>query len=390
MNEEILISIVVPVYNVEDYLRKCIESILNQTHKNLQIILIDDGSTDNSGAICDEYAVKDSRIEVIHKPNGGVTSARKAGLDLVRGNYVGFVDSDDWIDSNMYEEMLNNLIKTGADFVHTGIIDEKNGIEKYICDFEEQIVYTPKDDKELWKSYMNLNKDFAINSYLYTKLFKKNIIVPSFKDVADDICFGEDRIAITECLLKSRSVSFLKKAYYHYVRREGSATFIHGSTGIIWTAKMYEEMIKRFKKYNEYENVKQILESALTIRILDEIINNPLYQNKIITYTPKNLSELYGKRIIIYGAGKVGYQYYRQLCAYSKIQVVDWVDKDFAAYNYEEREVNPLSNINNLEYDLILIAVKSKSLSEQIMNDLSEMGVDKNKMRWYEPTRLTQ
>ena len=102
LNREPKISVIVPVYKVEPYLRKCLDSIINQTYRNLQIILVDDGSPDNCGAICDEYASKDSRIEVIHEENGGVSAARNAGLKLAAGDYIGWVDSDDWIEPDMY------------------------------------------------------------------------------------------------------------------------------------------------------------------------------------------------------------------------------------------------------------------------------------------------
>ena len=97
-----LISVIVPVYNVEEYLDRCIESIVNQTYKNLEILLIDDGSTDNSYNICDKWAKKDNRIKVVHKENGGVSSARNVGLDVATGDYIGFVDSDDYISIDMY------------------------------------------------------------------------------------------------------------------------------------------------------------------------------------------------------------------------------------------------------------------------------------------------
>ena len=104
--EKFQISIIVPIYNVEKYVRQCIESIINQTYKNIQIILVDDGSTDTSGLICDEYASIDDRIEVIHKKNGGLDSARKAGIAIASGKYVGYVDGDDWIEPFMYERMV--------------------------------------------------------------------------------------------------------------------------------------------------------------------------------------------------------------------------------------------------------------------------------------------
>ena len=110
-----LISIIVPVYNVEKYIRRCINSILNQTYQYLEIILVDDGSTDNSGLICDKYAHMDNRITVIHKKNGGLSSARNTGIDIAKGAYIGFIDSDDWIAPETYEVLYRNLVHYDAD-----------------------------------------------------------------------------------------------------------------------------------------------------------------------------------------------------------------------------------------------------------------------------------
>ena len=109
------ISVVVPVYKVEPYLRKCLDSIVNQTYRDLEIILIDDGSPDNCGRICDEYAERDARIRVVHQENSGLSAARNAGLKLVSGSYIGFVDSDDWIEPDMYSYLLGNALEYQAD-----------------------------------------------------------------------------------------------------------------------------------------------------------------------------------------------------------------------------------------------------------------------------------
>lgn len=116
------ISIIVPVYKVEPYLRKCLDSILAQTFTNFEVILVDDGSPDNSGKICDEYAIKDSRVRVIHKENGGLSSARNAGIDIAQGKYLGFVDSDDYIAEDMYEVLYENLKFYDADISSVEII----------------------------------------------------------------------------------------------------------------------------------------------------------------------------------------------------------------------------------------------------------------------------
>lgn len=117
MRKRSKISVIVPVYNVEKYLSKCVESILNQTYKDIELILVDDGSLDNSGNICDNYAKNDNRIKVIHKENGGLSSARNAGLDIASGEYISFVDSDDWIDENTYEELVKKIVTTNADII---------------------------------------------------------------------------------------------------------------------------------------------------------------------------------------------------------------------------------------------------------------------------------
>ena len=124
-----LISIIVPVYKVEKYLRRCIDSILAQTYQNIEVLLVDDGSPDNSGAICDEYADKDSHVRVFHKPNGGVSSARNLGLMEAKGQYIGFVDADDYIDKTMYEVLLDNLLQEQADIsICSYNQEDKNGV----------------------------------------------------------------------------------------------------------------------------------------------------------------------------------------------------------------------------------------------------------------------
>lgn len=122
-----LISVIIPIYNVSAYLERCIESVVRQTYRHLQIILVDDGSTDRSGEICDEWEKRDGRIEVYHTLNRGLVRARKFGLDKSRGGYVCFVDGDDYIDTNMYEELSEQIVKHDADFVHSGYIEERGG-----------------------------------------------------------------------------------------------------------------------------------------------------------------------------------------------------------------------------------------------------------------------
>lgn len=137
-----LVSVIVPVYNVEKYLARCLDSIINQTYTNLEIILVDDGSKDSSGQICDEYAAKDQRIKVIHKQNGGLSSARNAGLDIASGSYIEFVDSDDWIDKDTVKENLELIINENSNVVffnHYQVFDD----HIYECELLKEVALTP-------------------------------------------------------------------------------------------------------------------------------------------------------------------------------------------------------------------------------------------------------
>ena len=170
-----LISVIIPVYNVEKYLRKCLDSVCNQSYKRLEIILVDDGSTDGSGAICDEYAYTDKRIRVVHKENGGLSDARNVGLDHATGQYIGFVDSDDFIEFDMYEKLYTACVLWGADISLCGkrIVNENGCIvsEKNIVDAET--LYTSKEaicSLLTWKSCDSAAWDKLYSANLFLKI----------------------------------------------------------------------------------------------------------------------------------------------------------------------------------------------------------------------------
>lgn len=209
-----LVTVIVPVYKVEKYLGKCVDSILNQTYSNLEIILVDDGSPDNCGALCDNYAIKDKRVIVIHQENKGLSEARNAAIDIASGEYITFVDSDDWIDLNFIEYLSNLLIKEKAQIAVTSLINV----------FEDGT--TQKNTNE--SSLIKLNKIEALSCYLFNgyltpcacgKLYKK--------DLWDNIRFPagklfEDQFTIYKVLEKAETVIFYPNDFYFYLKREGS------------------------------------------------------------------------------------------------------------------------------------------------------------------------
>ena len=205
-----LISVIVPVYKVEPYLRKCVDSILAQSYSDLEVILVDDGSPDNCGAICDEYAEKDARVRVIHKTNGGISDARNAGLDIMTGEYVAFVDSDDWIDEQ-HLSSLYKLVKNGADIAVSDVCQIRTD-ETEICTFVH------RESKDF--------VDEIVFVCVWNKLYSRSII----GDVRFTIPFMED-LPFNMRILGERhpNYAFTKSASYYYLKREDSIMTSHVS-----------------------------------------------------------------------------------------------------------------------------------------------------------------
>lgn len=216
-----LISIIVPVYNVENYLKRCVDSLINQTYKNLQIILVDDGSKDNCPFICDEYAKTDSRITVIHKKNEGVSAARNRGLDIAEGDYIGFVDSDDYIHPKMYEFLMRAIKENDADLslVWYDPVYEAENYNNLINSSQEYRVGRVYDNNE--DVVMSLyNKEFRINVGPWNKLYKKSIF-KSLRYPTDKIR-GEDESVIHIILSLCNKAVVLENKMYYYFQRKGS------------------------------------------------------------------------------------------------------------------------------------------------------------------------
>ena len=211
MMENPLISVIVPVYNVEKYLERCVNSIINQTYQNLEIILVDDGSPDNCGAICDEFAEMDNRIKVIHKENGGLSSARNTGLDIATGEYIAFVDSDDWLELDTYEWFISAI--KDNDIAICGHRTVSKGCEIVVDIFEDEFL----DYDSLWTEIF-----VKLNNAAWNKLYKASII----KDLKFQIgiLHGEDLIFNLNYIKNCKSGVINRTPLYNYYKREGSIT----------------------------------------------------------------------------------------------------------------------------------------------------------------------
>lgn len=201
------ISIIVPIYNVEMYLEKCINSILNQTLNDFEVIMINDGSTDKSGEICNKYGMIDPRIKIIHKKNGGLSSARNAGLDVAKGEYIGFVDSDDYIDKQMYQKLIDESIKSDSDIV--------------ICDMKYNL--KGKDiNQTRFEDFGIINRNEALIKYFNHKYFKSHAQNKIYKkELFNNIRFPEGKLfedvaVFYKLLYKSKRISFVNEKLYIY------------------------------------------------------------------------------------------------------------------------------------------------------------------------------
>ncbi len=261
MDNKPLISIIVPVYNVENYIRRCVDSLINQTYKNLEIILIDDGSPDNSGVICDEYAQRDSRVKVIHKENGGVSSARNVGLDEVMGDYVGFLDSDDYIDLFMYEELYNNLVDNGTDISICGLAQENiNGefIPHYVGEMSEVF--------DRAQTIAQMLKQVKYTCSLCDKLFSVKLIGDTRFD--ENISHNEDLLFVYQLMRNSKKAVYTPKPMYYYCNNEQSASRVSFSDKNTTMLKAQTLVLEDIR-----ENIPEIYDVALTEYVKTAIFN---------------------------------------------------------------------------------------------------------------------
>lgn len=227
-----LVSVIVPVYRAEQYLAECLNSLLEQTYTNLEILLVDDGSPDRSGEICDQFAAKDPRVIVIHKPNGGVSSARNAGLDAARGEYVSFVDSDDTVEPDTYTYLIDRMQLHGADVA----------MFEYSIDYPDRVInHSHKASGEL------LDREQAIcatvspaNRFCCSKVFARDLIEHVRFD--PHVRVGEDTLFCVQAMLACKRVYYTDRVLYHYRQNGQSVTGTGFHQGYLSVIAAYEQI----------------------------------------------------------------------------------------------------------------------------------------------------
>lgn len=372
-----------PIYNVEKYIRNCIESICNQSYTNIQIILVDDGSTDNSGLICEEYAKVDKRIYVLHQENQGLVAARKAGLAIATGHYIGFVDGDDYIAPIFFENLFKEMITHDVDFVHAGYIEE----------YRQQTVVSPR--RELYESkdmvevlkYCIFPQEIEKNHItpsIWSKLFRSEFIKKCYATVPNDQSYGEDLYCLCKCIMECRGFLCIENAEYHYLVRGDSMSHNFCVRKIAKEAMLMERIMALLDEYGLLSNMKEHLENELLFRMFSICRKIELPIESLGSYRYPTPEDFLGKKIVIYGAGVVGQGYYQQLENQKNYNIVAWVDKKHCDEKDSLRIT--IDGLDSIKYDNIVIAVKDKSVADNIKHELLAHGISEEVIIWREPT----
>ncbi len=371
-----LISIIVLIYRVEAYLSQCIYSIMNQTYRNIEIILVDDGSDDGCSDMCDMFAEKDSRIKVIHKKNGGIDDARKAGILASTGKYVGYVDGDDWIDPNMYERLMYYIETFHVDIVESGVIDSWGDVEKRRVSFFEEGCYKDEKFSEVIGPRVLYSGKFfqhGLSPYLVTKLFLKEKLLkyqmmpePSNNIVDDTMC-------TFPCIIESRSLYITHECYYHYRVREDSAKRLTRKDIAPMVMKCYRDWAGRFEGARPNDNMERQIQYFTMYLLIAKAIH--VFDNAESEFYLSPFGKIKKQeKIILYGAGTVGIHLEHYIKNVPGNHLVYWAD-----CNYEQLgrtlNVHDPRKIMELEFDYIIISILTAPAVESARRDLINLGV---------------
>lgn len=274
-----LISIIIPVYNAEKFLIKCLDSIKKQTYKNIEVILINDGSTDKSGEICDDYCTSDSRFKVIHKENGGVSSARNCGLSEVSGDYICFIDPDDWVELDMIKVLFELTQNYNSEIGICGYYKEESG--KILNKIGNQKVLNYSNHEAL----NEILKEDSFKGFLWNKIFSTQIINNEVY-FNEEIHFCEDLLFVCQCILKSSNIAYNTKPYYHYIIHDNNACKANYSLKKTTSLEAIEKIIELIDEessveINEFKNYYMNMNISLLMNYLKEKQSDKLIYNKL-------------------------------------------------------------------------------------------------------------
>lgn len=375
-DKEIELSVIIPIYKVERYLRKCLDSVLNQNYDNMEIICVNDGSPDMCGSIVDEYAERDSRIIHLKKENGGLVSARKAGIAAAKGRYVSNIDSDDWIEPGMYLKMMSILEKQDIDVICSGIIrDYGDYVKEEKINFDEGLYSGNKLKQDILSKMVDKHfMKYNIAPHLVTKICKKELFEEAYLSIPDETNLDEDVISLYPMLLRCNSVYLIKDCFYHYCSRESSIVNTLNKKETERIDAAYSYLKKQFEKYGE--DVPNIMQQYQYLETYARLFVQP---EKVLSYQSGRLNP-YGtmipnSKVVIYGTGSFFGPLYRFIEEKTDLNIVAVADG-----RGDGAKILRAPDLKQVEYDYILISVILADIVDAIIRDLLNQGVDESKI----------
>lgn len=367
-----LVTIIVPIYNGERYLKECLDSILVQDYHRLEIIMVDDGSTDKTKLICQKFVDRDKRFQYIYQENAGQNAARKKGVEHASGDWVLFVDADDFVTPDFCSVFLTMQHKTGVDMVFAQLQYYQNGEYGKMPLINIDGVFSGED---VLKQYIQPRFFmFGVAGGVFPVLYRKEIIKEALERIDLRIRFSEDCGCTIYSILHSHRVSFTSKVVYFYRQTESSCLHTHTKSNLFG-----QKLLRRFlvSALSESGNEKVFLKKMNWLIINDLLEGGyEFFSDFPGLYPFGTISN--NKRVVIYGAGVLGEEIHDKFPHH--LMLAGWVDRQAAYYQSIGKQVLPVEDLPQISFDYLVIAVMNPNTREEIMKDLLEKGIPTNKI----------
>jgi glycosyltransferase involved in cell wall biosynthesis len=377
------ISVIVPIFRIEPYLPKCVESLLKQSFLNFELILVDDGSPDNCPQICDDYAKLDPRVRVIHKENGGLLSARKAGLKAATGKYISYVDGDDWVDKYYLDILFKLMEANEADLVVTAHFREFDGKIETILP-KSTGNYGAKEIKETILPnaiYTGRFCEHGISTYVWNKLFRRDLLSKILYDVPNEIIMGEDAAITYAYLSIAERLTVSSIPLYYYRQRHDSIvkSIENPKTEYYRLGLLMHFLHSKLQKVLDEENLKKQITYYLYSQILVRS-GGLIYDDQGAMIFNPFLNVASKSKVVVYSSGSFGQHILSTNTKKHFFEIVQWIDLDYHELSIGGNFVKPFSSFNNAEFDHLIIATINPSYYDWIKDELILMGMDDKKI----------
>lgn len=370
-----LISIIVPVYNKERFLVDCIESIRAQTYPEIELLLVDDGSTDASARICQDFCTKDARIRYFYQKNAGQNAARQTGAEKARGDWLIFVDADDMVTPQMCSLLMENMEATHADFIHSAhqMLNE-HGLG--VITNEHSGVYTGKNIIETFYFEKNavISHDRGRKSpstSMCATLFRTERIRSALRDFDMRVRLSEDTACLLSMLLAATKVSYIPEVTYYYRQVEGSVSHKHTYNMVQHICRFGQFLIQRFRAAGLPLEDDHVIDGKMLYLLLYYGLEYFDDYPGIFPFVPKHPAG----RIALYGAGMFGEEFYAK--EHERLSVIGWFDRAFERYQERGLDVRDPRELRSDQFDVIIVTIRRLSTAREVASELRRQFPDK-------------